>query len=302
MKPGIPILIFLTVVVAAGTTASSPQTPAAKKPAFDVISVKPDRAGGPPRRTGAEGNRFIAENVPLILLIVYAYRGGGDDLALFSNQVIGGPSWLSTDRFDIEAKLEGDIRAIPTRQTWLMVQSLLENRFKLRTHWETRPMPVYSLTIAKGGVKMKRSADQSPPSYDDDAEDSSPSSSALRGEIERSTSPSGETVISGAAISISPNLASRRPHALLPHSLVEILWGNADGRPVIDKTGLKGFYDFRLHFDPNPLTPNADATANNTGGPSLFSAFERQLGLKLESAKGAVPVLVIDSVEHPSEN
>jgi uncharacterized protein (TIGR03435 family) len=96
-------------------------------------------------------------------------------------------------------------------------------------------------------------------------------------------------------------MASRRPHALLPYSLSGILRGNA-GRPVIDKTGLKGRYDFRLHFNPNPLSADPDTAANNPAGPSLFSAVEEQLGLKLESSRGPVEVLVIDSVQQPSVN
>src|SRR5262249_11320981 len=132
---------FLTLigVVAASTIPLLSQTPLLRKPSFDVISAKPNTTGGNPGRTGSWNNRFIAENVPLILLIQYAYRP--PDGQLLRQQVIGGPSWIATDRFDIEAKVERDTRAIPTQETWLMVQSLLEERFRLKVHHETRELP-----------------------------------------------------------------------------------------------------------------------------------------------------------------
>src|SRR5437016_10779751 len=132
----------VVLVVAAIATAVMPvaaQTPPAQKPSFEVTYVKPNRSGGPPRRIGTEGNRFIAENVPLILLIPMAYRSPAG--ALLREHVIGGPAWIDTDRFDIEARVEGDTRAIPTEQVWLMVQSLLEDRFKLKVKRDMRELP-----------------------------------------------------------------------------------------------------------------------------------------------------------------
>jgi uncharacterized protein (TIGR03435 family) len=265
------------------------------RPAFEVASVKPSKSGGPPRRTGTEGNRFIAENVPLILLIQLAYRspGGG----LLREHIIGGPSWIDTDRFDVEAKAG---RAIPTEQAWLMVQSLLEDRFRLKVHHETRELPVYNLVVAKGCVKMKLSQDQGLPHRDDEDDQPStpfdPSAPPPRGEMTVIYSPLGDTIWSGTAIPISPNLAIRRPHSLPPRSVRTMLWGNV-GRPVIDKTNLKGLFDFRIQFTPERLSGNPDVS-----GPSIFTSIQEQLGLRLESAKGPVEVLVIDHVERPSEN
>jgi uncharacterized protein (TIGR03435 family) len=261
-----------------------------------VISVKPNRTGGPPRRTGAEGDRFIAENVPLILLIQYAYRS--DSGGLLREHVIGGPAWIDSDRFDVEAKVEGGIHAIPTREMWLMVQSLLENRFGLRVHRETRELPIYNLVVAKGGVKMKLSPDQALPNFDDQSDPPFNPASPLPGEIATTYGSSGELILAGTAIPVAPNLSSRRPHALLPNSLITVFWGNAC-RPVIDKTNLKGLYDFHLHFSPASLTANPDPATADASGPSLFTAVEEQLGLKLESARGPVEVLIIDSVARP---
>jgi uncharacterized protein (TIGR03435 family) len=178
-----------------------------------------------------------------------------------------------------------------------MVEAFLEDRFKLKVHRETRQLPVYNLVVAKNGMKIKLADDQTPPSFDDQEE--APFDAAApppRGEAITRSIASGETVLIGTAIGISPNLSSRRPHALLPHGLTTLLSGTV-GRPVIDKTNLKGLFDFRLQFTPDRLLSNPDAL-----GISLFTAVEEQLGLKLESAKGPVEVIVIDSVAKPSEN
>src|SRR5262245_9027055 len=113
----------------------------AQKPSFDVVSVKPNNLGGPPRRIGTEGNRFIAENVPVVRLIQLAYGFGAS--RLLRDQVIGGPSWINTDRFDVETRSDITGESIPTQQTWLMVQALLEDRFQLKIHREARQVPVY---------------------------------------------------------------------------------------------------------------------------------------------------------------
>ena len=216
------------------------------------MSIKLNKSGGPPRRTGTEGKRFIAENVPLMLLIQLAYRPL--DAGLLREHVIGGPSWLDTDRFDIEARVDADMRVIPTAQAWLMVQSLLEDRFQLRVHRETRELPVYNLVVAKDRSKMKLSDDQTASTADDDEEPLFDASTAPlpRGAISTVYTASGEAIIRGTAVAVTPNVSMRRPHALLPQGLTIFLWSNT-GRPVIDKTNLKGLFDFRLQFNPERL-------------------------------------------------
>jgi uncharacterized protein (TIGR03435 family) len=262
------------------------------RPKFEVASVKPNKSGGPPGRLGTEGNRFIAENYPIALVIQRAY--GFPNEWLTREQFIGGPGWIQTDRFDIEAKIEGDPRAISNGQVWLMVQSLLEDRLQLKVRHEMRQMDVFNLVVANGGLRMKLSDDQTPPKADDEVDTFDPAFPP-RGETSQTHTVSGETVLSGTAISISPSLAVRRPHALPPRSLLGLL--RQSGRLVVDKTNRKGFFDFRLHFVPEELLGNTDVS-----GPTIFTALQEQLGLKLESAKGAVEVLVIDSVQKPSEN
>ena len=290
MSPKLMLIFGMAVV------SGVSQTPPAKKPSFDIVSIKPNKTGGPPRRIGTEGKRFIAENVPLMLLIQLAYRPLG--AGLLREHVIGGASWLDSDRFDVEARVDADVRVIPTAQAWLMVQSLLEDRFQLRVRREARELPVYNLVVAKDGGKMKLSDDQTAENVDDDEEVPFDASTAPppRGAITTIYTNSGETIIRGTAISITPNVSMRRPHALLPQGLTIVL-GSYTGRPVIDKTNLKGLFDFRLQFTPERLLGNPDVT-----GLSIFTALLEQLGLKLESSSGPVDVIVIDSVERPSEN
>ena len=290
------VLVVATVAVVG--MAAAAQSPA-QKPSFEVASVKPNKLGGPPVRMGTEAGRFIAENYPLILVILFAYRSPGGGYLLRQN-VIGGPSWIDTDRFDVEAKVGGETRSTPTEQMLRMVQFLLEDRFQLKVHRETRDLPVYNLVVAKGGVKMKLPLDQSLP-HRDDADDQAKASSdqtphSIRGETAITYTASGEIVLSGTAVPVSPNLAIRRPHSLPPRSLIALLEGNL-GRPVNDNTNLKALFDFRLQFARESLSRNSDVP-----GTSIFTAIQEQLGLKLESAKGPVEVLVIDSVQKPSEN
>lgn len=291
------VLVLLARAILALPMAS--QTPPTQKPSFEVASVKPNKLGGPPIRMGTEGGRFIAENYPLSLLIQFAYRSTSGTYLLRQN-VIGGPTWLDTDRFDIEAKVSGDSRTIPTEQMLRMAQSLLEDRFQLKVHREKRELPVYKLLVAKGGLKMKPSADQTLPHRDDEDDQPNapfdPSAPPARGETVITYTPSGEMVLAGTATPISPNPAIHRPHALPPRSFTTVLEGNV-GRPVIDKTNLKGLFDFRLQFSREPLSGNPDGA-----GISIITALQEQLGLRLESAKGPVEVLMIDSVQKPSEN
>jgi uncharacterized protein (TIGR03435 family) len=135
------------------------QTPAAQKSALEVTSVKRNASGANGGTTlGSRGNGYYAPNVTLRILVHSAYadpRG-----LLLPNQIVGGPDWMDTDRFDVQARMQGDPAAIPPRQRQLMLQSLLEDRFQLKAQRETRDWPVYNLIVAKGGPKMKLAEDQ----------------------------------------------------------------------------------------------------------------------------------------------
>jgi uncharacterized protein (TIGR03435 family) len=261
------------------------QTPPTKKPAFDVFSVKLNTSPEGAASIGDQpGGRFVGDLITLRRVIQFAYRGNQD--------FIGGPGWIDTDRWDIEAKAaEGSVplRAGPLDITRpdtlaLMVQSLLEDRFKFTSHQETRELPLYNLTVSKGGAKVKLSEDQTPPAA------LAATSSSGRGNAARGGIRFGRGNVEANAQSMD--------------LLATALGALYAGRPVVDKTGLKGLYDFQLRWTPDAaLNPNASQTIPaNPPGQSLFNALEEQLGLKLESGKGPLPVLVIDRVERPSEN
>jgi uncharacterized protein (TIGR03435 family) len=238
--------------------------------------------------------RLVATRLTLRWLISSAY---GNQNLKFPNDT----SWADSDLWDIEAKApEGTVfnvgpSADPTTPdvSGLMLQSLLEERFQLKLHPETQQLPVYELTVAKGGLKMKRSEDQSPPvPLDPAAPRPQPGAPLPRGIMHF-----GPGSIGGTAMPIAKGL-------------IPLLAGQV-GRPIIDKTGLAGLYDIELHWTPEPPGRNAPtaiggitATASDPSDPdavSIFTAIQEQLGLKLDSAKGPVNVLVIDSVQKPPQ-
>ena len=232
---------------------------------FDVASVKPsdpnDRRtmfGTPPN-----GSRFRAAGVNLRMLIGFAYD---KQLA----QISGGPNWLESDRFEIDARPENAVPGLEgLQQIRSMLQSLLEDRFKLTVHSETRLEPVYELVLAKGGSKLKETS----------ANDGAPRQQMGRGQVIASATPLSQ---------------------LIP--LLSVLVQ----RQVIDKTGLTGMYDFTLTYTLEPgqlgaLGPDVPPPVDPTA-PSVFTALQEQLGLKLESARGRAQVLVIDHAEKPDAN
>jgi uncharacterized protein (TIGR03435 family) len=270
---------YLGLIVFVLVTFSQAQTTVSKKPEFEVASLKLNKVSeGSPALGDQPGGRFVASRVPLRRLMQFAYRGNQD--------FIGGPDWIDTDRWDIEARApEGAVprRASPLDVTKpdamaLMVQSLLEERFKLKSHQETRELPLYELTVAKGGAKIKLSEDQTPPA-----------AVVATGNGARGAAAPGDVRLNRSSIE-----AKGQSLELLAAALGALY---AD-RPVLDKTGLKGLYDFRLQWTPD-RGPSAAAAPQ---GPSLFDALEEQLGLHLSSGKGPLPVLIIDNVQRPADN
>jgi uncharacterized protein (TIGR03435 family) len=277
-------------VAAQSTTTSTP-------PAFAVTSVKPNVDGGP-LLFGVQGRRFVATNVTVMLLVQRAYSTAWR--GLLPVQIVGAPRWIDVDRFDIEAQLpEGG--SIEPSQVMLMLRTLLADRFSLVTHRDTRTMPVFTLVVTGHRGSLKPSADQTPPtrlSTNQEAKSSTPDV-PLRGVIRivPAAADAGPGLIaSGRAIAVSStSSASDQP------TIANLLQSYA-GRPVMDKTGLKGLFDFRLQFVPDTLSASPDAAAPNADGTSLFTAVQEQFGLKLESARDAADVLVVDRLEKPSSN
>jgi uncharacterized protein (TIGR03435 family) len=262
------------------------------KPSFEVSSVKPS---SPTQQGGMElqpNGRFVAYAVTVRNLLTTAYR-------VRNFQIVGGPGWIETDRFDVEARAEeGSIRPssgfpdpnVPGPME-TRIQSLLEDRFQLKAHRETRELPVYELTAAKGGSKMKLSDDQTV--------------------VQRKPGDPPPPLPRGGGLPRGALRAGRgnmEANAIPFANFVSALSGMI-GRTIVDKTGLTGFYDIKLQWSPdsapaaNAAAPAAPETQPvDSNGPSIFTALQEQLGLKLESAKGPVAVIVIDSIEKPSQN
>jgi uncharacterized protein (TIGR03435 family) len=262
------------------------QTAAAPK--FDVASVRPTASTDGRALLQATPGRLMMTNLGLRRLILIAW-------GIQDYQLAGDPPWIESARYDIEAKADGN----PSIQQMEgpMLQALLEERFKLTVHRETRQLPVYELSVAKAGLKLQPSKEGSCAPYAVDAPPAAttpgeprpnfcgfrnPAADGLNRTLERT----GVTMTALAA-----NL-SRSYNSVL-------------GRNVIDKTGLNGTFDIHLKwvFDPlNGQRSGSDATTPDLAGPSIFTALQEQLGLKLESAKGPVEVLVLDRIEKPSAN
>jgi uncharacterized protein (TIGR03435 family) len=234
------------------------QTPQqSSKPRFEVASVKSTDAADRRTMFDTPPGRFRSVGTSLKLLIAKAYD-------LQTTQIEGGPAWLDVDRFDIEAKTENAAPgAEGYRQILLMLQSLLEDRFKLAAHSEEKQQPVYDLVLSKGGSRLK------------DANANEPTRQQMgRGQMIATATPIGQ---------LTPLLSF------------------VAKRQVIDKTGLTGLYDFTLTYAFEAPGPDAPP-AVDPNAPSIFTAMQEQLGLKLESARGPVNVLVIDHAEKPDVN
>jgi uncharacterized protein (TIGR03435 family) len=253
--------------------AQAPQT-------FEVTSVKP-RTGERPLEVGAGApDRFRRADITLRLLIRYAY-----DLQEF--EIDGGPDWVSSARWEVTAKASGPVRPPQMR---LLVRRMLEDRFGLKTHVETRELPSYELVMVRRdgglGVNLKPAATDCSPFLSGER----PMQESPRDEI------SGMPLCSvGGRLSaglITPRLNGQPLAALARYLEAQV------GRRVIDKTGLTGNYDVTITYleEAISLPPGAQRKE----GPALFTALQEQLGLRLESSRGPVDVMVIDSAHEPT--
>jgi uncharacterized protein (TIGR03435 family) len=254
---------------------------------FDVTSVRETERGAGPFNMGLtfppHTGQFEASTVTLAVLTQIAFSSGP------TFQIVGGPDWLHDRYFRVQGKCDHSVDDALAKLTddqarlerLHMIQAMLADRFHLKAHWETRTSNVLNLVVAKGGLKMQPT--KLPPP-DADRPDGSSSSAA---------NPTTGVQARGSrqGVEIDVERFNARAISLLVNSQLNT--------PIIDKTGLPAisFYDFALQFSRDESgTPDPDAY------PSLFTAIEEELGLKLESAKGPVDTLVIDHAEAPSEN
>jgi bla regulator protein BlaR1 len=263
-------LIALSLLLSAGVISALAKAQSLPKE-FDVATIKPN---------SANDNRFMIRpllgggltitGVPLKMLIMEAF-----DVRAF--QVSGGPGWMSTERWDIEAKADGVQGRLPIGQTLQMLQALITDRFHLDVHHETKEMTIYALVVGKNGSKLTPHAGEPPQPTD--------------------------------RLRVRPGSLSAKQigvAALARQLTLQV------GRQVIDKTGLTGTYDFTLEWMPESgqggpesigLPPDARIPSPaESNGPSIFTAVQEQLGLRLEAQKGPVDIIVIDRAEKPAEN
>jgi uncharacterized protein (TIGR03435 family) len=277
--------------------ASHAQT-APPRPAFDVASVKLNTTcnslGGPGPGSLTPG-RFDMHCVTLRSLISMAYGAfSGGNLNSQRMEVVGGPHWLDSDRYDISAKAEGGASA---PQMAPMLQSLLEDRFQVKVHVGSQEGAVYALTVLKDNSKLQRTKEGSCVPMDLAHMLSAPA--VKPGEPRPMTCGLGRTEKSDGVTSISDW------YGITMAEFIGRMLSPVLGRPVIDKTGLTGQYDIRLEFvldGPIPINGQPVPAPQADSGPSIFTALETQLGLKLSATKAPVEVIFVDQAEKPSAN
>jgi uncharacterized protein (TIGR03435 family) len=266
---------LLALAVAVGTTAAvrvvTAQTITAASPRFEVTSVKPSTAVDRQiMMVLRPGGRFTSRNIPLRLLIRTAYQ-------LQDDQIVDAPDWVRTDRFDILATAGG---APEMREAVELLKSLLADRFKLRVHTDRRALPVYNLVRGdKSDVAPGFKPTECPPP-EDDLRQAQPCASI--------SNPPGRLILRG-----------------MPVAQFQAFLSPVVNRVVVDRTGLDGRYDIDLRFTPDrPPAASGSAAPDRAAAadpdvPTIFTAMQEQLGLKLESGRAVVDVLVVDDVNRP---
>jgi bla regulator protein blaR1 len=287
--------LLVTAVAPLGAELGNPNaasSQAAEARAFDVVSIKENKSGDAGQSMRRQPGRVVATNFAVRPIIINAF-------GLQPQQLAGGPDWLDSARYDINAQFSGDIPITEPGTVGplqLMMQRVLAERFNLVVHRETRELPIYALVLARSdsrlGPQIKTAAT--------DCE-------AVMNEMLKSARGTG-------APPAAPQLPDGRPACGMRYSpdgrlraggtsmaaLARNMSGGV-GRIVVDRTGLKGGFDFELEFAPDAVPPPGGAPPDSNK-PSLFTAVEEQLGLKLQPNRGPVEVLVIDRVERPTEN
>lgn len=264
------LLLLAAAIVAVSTPIAFAQTPVASaaSPVFEVATIKPNKTGNGRWKMEFTPDGLTAMDVSLRYAIKDAY-GIYDD-----RRWSGGPAWLDSDKWDIEAKFDVSEFKEPTlEQRRSMLQALLADRFKLVIHHEIRESPVYALVLAKKGPKFQASK----PENIINSEEYGKVCHLLR-------SRPGDMAFQGCSMPELVSILSLYPDV---------------GRIVVDQTGLTDRYDFELRWRRDITSPSATLDSSE---PSIFTALQEQLGLKLKSTTAPLDTLVIDHVEMPSEN
>ena len=249
-----------------GGPAPLPPMAADANPSFEVAAINPGDPDARGKGLGLRGRDFSAENFSVDDLIVFAY-------GVQVNQIVNGPPWIEKDKFDISAV--PNALGQPSAGQWkTMVQKLMADRFKLSFHHEKRELAVFMLTVGKNGPKLSKNENGIPVSGDMN----------MRMARER-------------MMLVGRNVTMATFASTLQHVVVD--------RPVVDQTGLSGRFDFQLTFAPDGAQfggMRLPAQSEDVASPSLFTAIQEQLGLKLEAVKAPADTIVIDHIERPSPN
>jgi uncharacterized protein (TIGR03435 family) len=290
------LILGVCLATAVGIAARGQEAPPpAPDYSFEVATLKQNKSGergGGIRRL--PGGRVTVTNMPARGLVTFAYQLG-------QWQLIGGPGWLADDRFDITAKMEGNPEwggpgtGMPD-PIQIALRKLLGERFKLKVHTERRDLDAYALVMVKPGTPG--------PALQPSATDCK----ALAERLRQGKQPEGPPpVVDGIMpCSIMGRIGQISFDGFPMAQAAGMLVGQA-GRPVVDRTDLKGNWRFLMKFAQErpqgaPQPPPGEPVAADPDAPSFFTALQEQLGLKLESTKAPFDVTVIDSVEHPTED
>jgi uncharacterized protein (TIGR03435 family) len=255
-------LLFAALAVSPALAQDTPAVPVARRmaadahPSFAVAAIHLHDPNSRRQGFNFEGSRYLVRNESVGSLIMFAY-------AVHPKQIVGGPEWVGTDRYDIEGK--PDTPGEPSlKQQQEMLRKLLADRFKLHFNPEKRELSVYAIAVAKGGPKLKAAADPNAEA-DQEAEGHGTETTQIY------------------------TSATMKDFAMGMNFFMD--------RPVVDQSGLSGKYDFRVRYTNDEVRatdPNAP--------PGMFTAIQEQLGLKLQPEKTATDVLAVDHIERPSEN
>lgn len=290
--------------------AESQKAPAPELPKFDVASIKPSApdSRGLMLMMTPTGLRMNGAQIQTLLQLAFGVE---------PDRIVGAPDWVRSRRYEIEAKVKPEdapkLAKLTMEQKRPMMLRLLEERFGLKYHRESRQLPIYALVVAKGGPKLTESKPgEAMPGPDGRTgrpgdltatPGVTPSGSGSMAKFDGSPGMRNRPVIGEGMKMDAGGIQSRGGNtAFLAHALSGIV-----GRSVVDKTGLTGKYDFSLNWTPDQSMreveggPQGEAPPDAVG-PSIFTALQEQLGLKLESQKGAVDVIVIDRIDPPTEN
>ncbi|HEY2470352.1 MAG TPA: TIGR03435 family protein [Terracidiphilus sp.] len=291
---GFGMLHGQTAAVAGVPSAQNSSAPASL-PKYDIASIKPYKADDGRVMMQITPDGISLHGVPLRLMVQ-------ESLGVEQDRILGEPAWISSSRYDIEAKVEPEeapkLKDLKMEQRNAMMLQLLVDRFNLKYHHEKRELPMYALVVAKSGLKMKPTKpDEDPPQTDAPKSGDAPKPGDGAPKMGRHMfmmNP-GHLESTGASTDMLAHVLSRQL-----------------SRTVMNKTGLTGEYDFALDYTPDNMPmpvhggpeggPKPEGQSADAGAPSLFTAVEEQLGLKLEATKAMVDVIVIDHIDMPSEN